>query len=67
MLGNRRRGGELASGSLPFTVTGDQFSAPLTTTGWGPGRYAARASAGPIRNSILSDVLSNYLTSNGVR
>ena len=26
----------------------------LTTTGWGPGRYAARASAGPIRNSILS-------------
>ena len=28
MLGNRRRSGELASGSLPFTVTGDQFSAP---------------------------------------
>jgi hypothetical protein len=26
----------------------------ITTTGWGPGRYAARASAGPIRNSILS-------------
>ena len=26
----------------------------LTTTGWGPGRYAARASAGPIGNSILS-------------
>ena len=45
MLGNRRRSGELASGSLPFTVTGDQ-SPRLTTTGWGPGRYAARASAG---------------------
>ena len=28
MLGNRRRSGELASGSLPFTVTGDRFSAP---------------------------------------
>ena len=26
----------------------------ITTTGGGPGRYAARASAGPIRNSILS-------------
>ena len=34
MLGNRRRSGELASGSLPFTVTGDRFSAPCNNNNW---------------------------------
>jgi hypothetical protein len=31
----RRRSGELASGSLPFTFTGDRFSAPCNNNNFG--------------------------------
>ena len=39
MPADRLRSGEIASGSLPFTVTGDRFSAPCNNnSGLGPGR-----------------------------
>ena len=56
MLGERRRSGEIASGSLPFLLAINSPRLVITTTGWGPGRYAARASAGPIRNSIFRSI-----------
>ena len=54
MLGNRRRSGELASGSLPFTFAGDRSSAPRQKRASGPARAAhapERAADGPVWGS----------------
>jgi hypothetical protein len=52
MPGDRRRSGEIASGSLPFTVTGDRFSAP--SNNW----FGSRAICGPSFTSSLLMVTS---------
>jgi hypothetical protein len=41
--GDRRRSGEIASGSLPFTFTGDRFSAPCNNNSW----FGSRPISGP--------------------
>jgi hypothetical protein len=54
MLGNRRRSGELASGSLPFTFAGDRSSPPRQKRASGPARAAhapERAADGPVWGS----------------
>ena len=61
MLGNRRRSGELASGSLPFTVTGDQFSAPCNNNNW----LGSRPISGPslAHSCLIVTTSSSRLTS----
>ena len=55
MPGDRRRSGEIASGSLPFIFTGDPFSAPCNNNNW----LGSRPISGPSFTSSLLMVASS--------